>query len=115
MTKPPHAGESAPSKAPSSTSLQDGDSSQQPSPEAPPGLARLPYNAVPLSKGKWLEGHRSPSTITASEVSTILGVNPYKSAFTLYHEKVGELPYFEGNISTRAGHALEPLIAHLYE
>ena len=68
-----------------------------------------------MAKAQWHDVHKSQKLIPAREVSTILGVNPYNSAFTLYHEKRGDLPRFEGNIATEIGHELEPWIARRYE
>lgn len=55
------------------------------------------------------------SHIGASEVSTILGVNPYKSAFTLWHERKGLVPSSGDSIASRVGLALEPLLTEFYE
>ena len=61
----------------------------------------------------WLLGRAG--TIGASDVATILGINPYKSAYTLWAEKTGVLEPWAGNIATRVGHALENLVTELYE
>lgn len=109
MTKPDpsSAGEPNPS-----TSIPPSAGSQE-----TPGLVRdsTSYRIFYPEEAEWIGLHRLKNVVTASEVATILGVNPYKSAFTLYQEKVGNLPGFEGNISTRAGHVLEHFIAELYE
>jgi putative phage-type endonuclease len=55
------------------------------------------------------------SHIGASEVSTILGVNPYKSAFTLWHERKGLVPSSGDSIASRVGLALEPLLTDFYQ
>lgn len=73
------------------------------------------FSLADLTRPQWEDVHNDPATITASQVAIILGLSKYKSAFTLYQEKVGALPRFEGNISTRVGHMLEPLLAELYE
>lgn len=84
-----------------------------------PGLSSVLQKAEVLSQEEWEALHRSTIrdetlVITVSEIATALDVNPYESAFTLYHRKRGELPPFTGNISTRAGHILEPLVDALY-
>ncbi len=50
----------------------------------------------------------------ASEVSAVAGLNPHKSAFELWAEKVGDVPAFEGNIRTKVGAALEEVILGEY-
>lgn len=65
------------------------------------------------SRDEWLAGRRN--TIGASDAATVLGINPYKSAFTLHAEKTGEIPPFGGSIRTQIGHELEPLVTRLYE
>lgn len=64
-------------------------------------------------RASWLAGRAS--TIGASEVAAVLGQNKFQSAFTLWHEKKGLVPQFAGNIATRMGLALEPLIAEMYQ
>ena len=73
------------------------------------------FQFADLTRPQWEDVHNDPGIVTASQVATILGLSKYKSAFTLYQEKMGNLPRFEGNISTRVGHALESLLAELYE
>lgn len=52
----------------------------------------------------------------ASDVPTILGVNPYRSPLELWAEKRGILEVdFTGNRFTTMGHRMEPVIASLYE
>lgn len=64
------------------------------------------------TESDWLDARRQ--TIGASEVATIIGANKYDSAFALFHrKKSGE--HWDGNIATKVGHALEPLIADLYQ
>lgn len=64
-----------------------------------------------LSKEAWLDLHHDPKMVSASQVSTIIGENPYESAFTLGAMKLGRIPWTEENIAMRAGHAMEPVIA----
>lgn len=48
----------------------------------------------------------------ASDIQTVMHLNPYKSALELFHEKIGtkERPNF-GNFRTYMGHEMEPFIA----
>jgi putative phage-type endonuclease len=54
--------------------------------------------------------------IGASEVGTIMGLNPYKSATELFYQKVGVIPQKAiDNISMFMGNTLEPIVANLWE
>lgn len=66
-----------------------------------------------LTREQWLENRFNG--IGASDVATIVGANPWKSAYTLYHEKRRELPVQEQTIAMEVGHFLEPYVAGLYE
>lgn len=54
-------------------------------------------------------------TIGASDVAAICGCNPYKSAYTLWAEKLGKIEPTEAGIPARVGLALENLVTELYE
>lgn len=61
----------------------------------------------------WLEARRALHTegyVGASDVSAIMGVNPYRSPVDWYLERVGERPHFEGNAATRRGQRYERTI-----
>jgi putative phage-type endonuclease len=60
----------------------------------------------------WLEERKK--SIGASEVSTVLGMNPWQTPLTLYLLKRGEIPPIEETLKMRMGHLLEPIIAKLY-
>jgi len=64
-------------------------------------------NAKELTREEWLEGRRKG--IGGSDVAAILGINPYKSAFSVYMDKI-EGTTFEGNIHTEFGNWMEPHI-----
>ena len=51
-------------------------------------------------------------TLGASEVATILGLNPYESPFALWHRKKGLLPPIQQSEPMRWGQLLEDGIAH---
>jgi len=54
-------------------------------------------------------------SIGSSEIPTILGVNPYQTPYALWLRKTGRAKPFEGNMFTRAGHKLEPVVAEYFE
>lgn len=53
--------------------------------------------------------------IGGSDAAAVVGLNPYKSAYSLWAEKVGKLPPFEGNLATEVGTFLEEFVARLFE
>lgn len=52
--------------------------------------------------------------IGGSDAGAIVGLNPYASAWSVWAEKTGAAPAFEGNLSTRTGTLLEDFVAHLF-
>jgi putative phage-type endonuclease len=62
---------------------------------------------------EWLE--ERGRGIGASEVGTILGINPYDSAFALWLRKTGQLPPQDESLPMWLGHQMEPIIARRYE
>lgn len=72
------------------------------------GLQMIPYG----SHEEWLKIRKG--YIGGSDAGAIIGLNPYNSAFSVWAEKTGQLPEFEGNISTRVGTYLEDLVAKLF-
>lgn len=52
-----------------------------------------------------------------SDTGTILGINPFKSPYTLWLEKTGRLepPDLSDKIAVKVGHLLEEAVAQLYE
>jgi len=83
------------------------------------GCIQVPVNKVSgraeLTPEEWQQLHREPSIITASEAATILGVNPYKSPYTLWAEKTGRVERQGETLHARIGKALENLIADEYQ
>jgi len=65
------------------------------------------------AREQWLRERRRG--IGASEVGTILGLNPYESPFELYLHKRGEIPAKEESLAMWLGHQMEPIIAARYE
>lgn len=65
------------------------------------------------SKEEWLSLRRH--FIGGSDAGAVVGLNPYKSAYTLWAEKTGKIPEFEGNLITEVGSYLEDFVAKLFE
>ena len=72
------------------------------------GLQMIPYG----SHEEWLEIRRD--YIGGSDAGAIIGVNPYSNAFSVWAEKTGKVPEFEGNTATKVGTYLEDLVARLF-
>jgi len=69
--------------------------------------ARVIADVSDMPEKDWLKLRRH--YLGASEVSAVLGINPYKSCFGVYVDKV-EGSSFEGNIHTEFGNWMEPHI-----
>ena len=69
--------------------------------------ARVIADVSDMPEKDWLALRRH--YLGASEVSAVLGINPYKSCFGVYVDKV-EGSTFEGNIHTEFGNWMEPHI-----
>lgn len=65
------------------------------------------------TKEDWLKLRRN--YIGGSDAGAVIGMNPYKSAYTLWAEKTGKIPEFEGNLTTEIGSFLEEKVADLFE
>lgn len=66
-----------------------------------------------MSHEQWLEERKK--SIGGSEIGAILGMNPWQSAYSLWAERTGRIPAFDGNIATKVGTFLEEFVAHLFE
>ena len=66
------------------------------------------------SHEEWLDLRRELG-IGGSESGSVVGFNPYKSAYALWAEKTKKIPEFEGNLITEVGSYLEPFVAELFE
>ena len=73
-------------------------------------INEIAYN----NKEEWL-ALRKEFGIGGSDASAVIGFNPYKSAYTLWAEKTGRIPEFEGNLITEVGSYLEEFVAKLFE
>lgn len=65
------------------------------------------------SHEEWLE--LRGKTIGGSDAGAIAGLNPRQSAYSLWAEKMGKIPAFEGNLTTEVGSYLEEFVAKLFE
>lgn len=63
-------------------------------------------------RGAWLEARRTG--VTATDIVTILGLNPWGSEYALFWEKLGKLPPWEGSPRTRLGQELEGYVGELF-
>ncbi len=62
-----------------------------------------------LTHEEWLEYRKRG--IGGSDAAAVLGLNPYTSAYAVYHEKLSLAEPFEGNDKTRLGSDLEEYVA----
>jgi len=53
--------------------------------------------------------------IGGSEITSVLGLNPYQTPYALWEAKTGRVGSFEGNKFTKAGNYLEPVVAQMFE
>lgn len=61
------------------------------------------------SREEWLEERKK--SLGGSDVGAVLGMSEYTSPYTVWAEKTGRLPSFEGNEWTRLGNDLEDYVA----
>ena len=71
-------------------------------------IREIPY----ASREEWLELRKG--YIGGSEAGAVVGLDSYKSPYSVWAEKTGRAPGFEGNIITRVGSYLEDLVATLF-
>lgn len=71
-------------------------------------LTLIPYG----SHEEWLGIRRQ--YIGGSDAGAIIGMNPFSSAFSVWAEKTGKVPEFEGNVRTKVGNELEDFVAHMF-
>ncbi len=64
------------------------------------------------SHEEWLEERKK--SLGGSDVGSILGMNEYVSPYTVWADKTGKLPPFEGNEWTRLGNDLEGYVAQRF-
>jgi len=61
------------------------------------------------NEADWLAARRKG--ISASEIAVVLGLSPWSSPFALYHQKTGDLPGQEDNMSMAIGRHFEGFVA----
>ena len=66
-----------------------------------------------MNHDEWLAERKK--SIGGSEIGAILGMNPWQSAYSLWAEKTGRIPSFDGNMATKVGTFLEAFVAQLFE
>lgn len=71
-------------------------------------IREIPY----LNREEWLDIRKG--YIGGSDAGAVVGLNPYKSAYTLWAEKTNKIPEFEGNTLTRVGNYLEDFVAKMF-
>ena len=68
---------------------------------------------IPFSNHEeWLQIRRG--FIGGSDAGAVVGLDEYKSPYSLWAEKTGRIPPFEGNITTKVGAYLEELVAQMF-
>lgn len=63
-------------------------------------------------RDEWLKLRRG--FIGGSDAAAVIGLDDYKSPYSLWAEKTGRVPEFDGNITTRVGSYLEELVAKMF-
>lgn len=53
--------------------------------------------------------------IGGSDAAAVVGLNPFSSRYSLWAEKTGRIPGFEGNLATEVGTYLEEFVAKKFE
>lgn len=70
---------------------------------------------VSLTESAWVDEHHLPTRLSASQLSSVLGHNPYESPWLLYMRKIGKLPWPKTNLAMQMGHTMEPIIDMYYQ
>lgn len=72
--------------------------------------ASAPLDLTTVSREDWLAARG----LGSSDSSAICGLNPYRTPWQVWAEKVGLVEPFAGNEATEIGLAMEPVISDLY-
>lgn len=64
-------------------------------------------------RDEWLKLRKG--YIGGSDAAAVVGLNPYVSPYSLWAEKTGRVPGFEGNLTTEVGAYLEDFVAKKFE
>lgn len=70
------------------------------------------FHEIQQGSSEWLDFRKNK--ITATDVSTLIGVNPYKSPYQLWEEKLGLKDSDYENDAMRRGKELEPIALTIY-
>lgn len=65
-----------------------------------------------LTHDQWIEERKRG--VGGSDAAAILGMSPWRSAFDIYLDKIGEIPPSEDNLAMRIGRELEETVARLF-
>lgn len=72
-------------------------------------MAKILKSTKDMPREEWLELRRQ--SIGGSDAASVVELNPWRSAFTLYYDKKGSLPEKEDNEKMRIGRDLEAYVA----
>lgn len=53
--------------------------------------------------------------IGGSEITSVMGLDPYRTPYALWEQKTGRVPDFGGNKYTEMGNYLEPVVAQMFQ
>lgn len=70
---------------------------------------------IPMKEQPWVDLHHEPKQLSASQMASVLGQNPYESAWMLYMRKTGQVPWPTQTLNMRMGHTMEPIIDEYYQ
>lgn len=76
----------------------------------PTNGAQAPLDLTTISREEWL----AQRGLGSSDSSAICGLNPWRTPYKVWAEKVGIVAPFAGNEATEIGLAMEPVISELY-
>lgn len=71
-------------------------------------IQEIPYK----NRDEWLAIRQK--YIGGSDAGAVVGLDSFKSPYSLWAEKTGKIPAFEGNITTKVGAYLEELVAQMF-
>lgn len=77
-------------------------------------LSPIEDRAVVMEREAWLAAHHAPDKLSASQVAAVVGQDPYKSAFTLFQQKIGAIPWEDETRAMTEGKHMEPLLARYF-
>ena len=75
--------------------------------------AKKPVIIRPKNRDEWLEYRKSG--IGSSEVASIVGLNPFETAYQLWRRKLGLDPPKEESFAMKAGHYLEDAVSRFWQ